>query len=89
MSRLVTSATAAVAVTACPAMPSEIPRSFAIGVSRLAGRNSAPTSPNTPSVIAITAPQAGLASASLSGVAIVASVMCRPFLLQCVLQQVG
>src|SRR5262245_9694165 len=41
--------TIAVAVTACPAAPSEMPRSVAIGVSRLAGRNSAVTRPNTPS----------------------------------------
>ena len=75
ISRLVTSATAAVAVTAWPAMPSEILRSAAIGVSRLAGRNSAPTSPNTPNVIDITAPQAGRASASLCGAAFVASVI--------------
>src|SRR5262249_43137905 len=37
------------AVTAWPAAPSEMPRSAAIGVSRLAGRNSAVTRPNTPS----------------------------------------
>lgn len=59
ISRLVTSATVAVAVTAWPATPSVTPRLSAIGVSRLAGRNSAVTRPNTPSVIAKTAPHAG------------------------------
>ncbi len=49
ISRLVTSATAAVTVTAWPAVPSVMPRLAASGVSRLAGRNSAVTSPNTPS----------------------------------------
>ena len=51
--------TTAVAVTACPASPSLTPRSRAIGVSRLAGRNSAVTRPKTPSARDTTAPQAG------------------------------
>ena len=37
-----------VAVTACPAIPSLTPRLLAIGVNRLAGRNSATIRPNTP-----------------------------------------
>ena len=41
-------ATSAVAVTACPAIPSLTPRLLAIGVNRLAGRNSATIRPNTP-----------------------------------------
>ena len=49
MSNPVTSATSAVAVTACPAIPSDTPRLAAIGVSKLAGRNSAVIRPNTPS----------------------------------------
>ncbi|BEV48612.1 hypothetical protein BconGalA64_11110 [Burkholderia contaminans] len=53
------------AVTACPATPSVTPRLSAIGVNRLAGRNSAVTSPNTPSVIAKTAPQAGSRGAAV------------------------
>ena len=45
----VTSATSAVAVTACPAIPSVTPRLAAMGVNKLAGRNSAVIKPNTPS----------------------------------------
>lgn len=48
----VTNATSAVAVTACPAMPSLTPRLAAIGVNKLAGRNSATIRPNTPSASA-------------------------------------
>lgn len=58
------SATAAVAVSAWPAIPSLTPSSVAIGVGRPAGRNSAVTRPNTPSAIATTAPpQAGASPA--------------------------
>ena len=39
----------AVAVTACPAIPSVTPRLAAMGVNKLAGRNSAVIKPNTPS----------------------------------------
>jgi hypothetical protein len=53
----------AVAVTACPAAPSLTPRSAAIGVSRLAGRNSAVTRPNTPIAKENTPAQAGALSA--------------------------
>ncbi|MND81731.1 hypothetical protein D3C80_735360 [compost metagenome] len=49
ISKPVTSATSAVAVTACPAMPSVTPRLAAIGVNKLAGKNSAVIRPNTPS----------------------------------------
>src|ERR1700761_1380648 len=59
INRLVSIATAAVAVTACPASPSVTPRLDAIGVSRLAGKNSAVTNPKTPSASEKTAPQAG------------------------------
>nr|VUD31995.1 Uncharacterised protein [Raoultella sp. NCTC 9187] len=52
MSSPVTSATSAVAVTACPAIPSLTPRLVAIGVNRLAGRNSATIRPKTPSASA-------------------------------------
>ena len=48
----VTNATSAVAVTACPAIPSLTPRLAAIGVNKLAGRNSATIRPNTPSASA-------------------------------------
>ena len=57
-SRLATTPIAAVAVTACPARPSLMRRSPAIGVSRLAGRNSAPTRLKTPRLMAKTAAQA-------------------------------
>lgn len=52
ISRPVTNATSAVAVTACPAIPSLTPRLLAIGVNRLAGRNSATIRPNTPRAVA-------------------------------------
>ena len=45
-----TAPTSAVAVTVWPAAPALMPRSAAIAVSRLAGRNSAVTRPKTPSV---------------------------------------
>ncbi len=61
ISKPVTSATSAVAVTVCPATPSLTPRLAAIGVSRLAGKNSAVMSPKTPSPSDQTARQAGLA----------------------------
>ena len=48
----VPNATSAVAGTACPAMPSLTPRLAAIGVNKLAGRNSATIRPNTPSASA-------------------------------------
>ncbi len=64
ISRLVIIATTAVAVTAWPATPSVMPRLAAIGVSRLAGRNSAVTRPNTPRVSENTAPQAGCSRVS-------------------------
>ncbi len=57
--RLDSRAKAAVAVTVCPAAPSLILKSAAIGVSKLAGRNSAVTKANTPSAIEPTAAQAG------------------------------
>ena len=57
--RLEISAKMAVAETVCPAAPSLILKSAAIGVSRLAGRNSAVTRENTPSAIEPTAAQAG------------------------------
>ncbi|CUI85673.1 Uncharacterised protein [Achromobacter dolens] len=57
-------ATTAVTVTACPASASETPRSSAIGVSRLAGRYSAVSKPNTPIASENTAIQAGGASAA-------------------------
>ncbi len=44
LNRAVTAPTEAVAVTTCPAVPSVIPRSRAMGVRRPAGRNSADTS---------------------------------------------
>ena len=47
-----------VAVTTCPAAPTETPRSAAIGVSRLAGRNSAVTWLNAPSIKETTAAHA-------------------------------
>ena len=49
-SRPAKKATIAVAVTACPASDSEMSSDRAIGVSRLAGRNSAVTKLATPSV---------------------------------------
>ncbi|MEY9587670.1 hypothetical protein ABIA15_006491 [Sinorhizobium fredii] len=58
--------TTAVAVTACPAVPSLIPRSAAIGVSTLAGRNSAVTRPNTPSASEMTPAQAGSLRSSVA-----------------------
>src|ERR1700754_1683363 len=69
MARLVTSAIAAVAVTGCPAMPSVTPMLDAIAVRRLAGRNSAVMRPNTPRVIAKTAPQAAGASSGAASAA--------------------
>src|SRR5207249_11920022 len=57
--RLVTTARIEVAVTAWPASPSLIPRSFAIGVSMPAGRNSAIIKPQTPMVRDQTAFQLG------------------------------
>ena len=57
--RLESSATMAVAETVCPAAPSLILKSAAIGVSRLAGRNSAVTREKTPRANAPTAAQAG------------------------------
>ena len=57
----VTAPTEAVAVTTCPAVPSLIPRSRAIGVNRPAGRNSADTSAKLAAAIERTANQvAGL-----------------------------
>lgn len=47
----------AVAVTACPAVPSLTPSPEAIGYSRLAGRNSPVTSAKTPTMRATTPPQ--------------------------------
>lgn len=67
--RLVAKPITAVAVTACPARPSVIPSSQAIGVSRLAGSSSAPTSPKTPSPMETTAPQAGKISLAPLGAA--------------------
>jgi hypothetical protein len=64
ISNPVASATSAVAVTACPAIPSLTPRLAAIGVNRLAGRNSATIRPKTPNASAYTARHAGLAVAS-------------------------
>jgi hypothetical protein len=57
--RLDSNAKAAVAVTVCPAAPSLILKSAAIGVSKLAGRNSAVTKEKTPRANAPTAAQAG------------------------------
>src|SRR5205809_2244307 len=57
--RLVTTARMEVAVTAWPASPSLMPRSFAIGVSMPAGKNSAIIKPETPMVRAQTAFQSG------------------------------
>src|SRR5580692_7989091 len=57
--RLDRSAKAAVAVTVWPAARSLILKSAAIGVSKLAGRNSAVTKENTPRANAPTANQAG------------------------------
>ena len=51
--------TTAVAVTVWPAAPSVMLRSLAMRVSRLAGRNSAVTRPNTPSDRETTAAQSG------------------------------
>ncbi|MNC73016.1 hypothetical protein D3C75_1241480 [compost metagenome] len=66
ISRPVTSATSAVAVTDCPATPSLTPRLSAIGVNRLAGKNSAMIRPNTPSPSDQTARQAGTIGALAS-----------------------
>ena len=63
--------TSAVAVTAWPAVPLDTPSPRAMGVSRLAGRNSAVTSANTPSVSESTAPQAARAGPAPSGRCIV------------------
>ncbi len=64
----------AVAVTVCPAAPSLMDRSEASAVSRLAGRNSAVTRPNTPSASAPTAAQrAGTSSPAMVGEAVSAS----------------
>ncbi len=59
-----TSATTAVTVTACPAKASDTPSSAAIGVSRLAGRYSAVSRPNTPVVSENTASHAADTGAS-------------------------
>jgi hypothetical protein len=63
--RLEMSAKMAVAETVCPAAPSLILKSAAMGVSRLAGRNSAVTSENTPRAKEPTAAQAGTMVAAL------------------------
>ena len=60
----VTRATNAVAVTVCPASPSLMPRLCAIGVRRLAGKNSAVIRPKTPRASDQTAFQAGFAGAN-------------------------
>jgi hypothetical protein len=59
MSRLANMATTAVIEMACPARPSVIAKSRAIGVSRLTGRNSEVIKPDTPRARANTAFQAG------------------------------
>ncbi len=59
-------ATTAVTVTAWPASASDTPRSRAIGVSRLAGRYSAVSRPNTPIARENTAIQAGVVGSTLS-----------------------
>src|SRR5690606_26496867 len=48
-------------------------------VSRLAGRNSAVTRPNTPSAIETTAPQAGSSRAQTPSVRCKDSLICKPF----------
>lgn len=63
-SRPANSATTAVIVTACPASASDTRISAAIGVSRLAGRYSAVSKPNTPIVSENTAIQAGAAGSA-------------------------
>ncbi|MNP62513.1 hypothetical protein D3C76_1578020 [compost metagenome] len=59
MNRLENMATNAVTVTDWPATPSEIPRSWAIGVSRLTGRNSTVIRQATQNATAKTADQFG------------------------------
>jgi len=62
-----TAPTRAVAVTAWPAAPSLTPRSVAMAVSRLAGRNSAMTRPKTPIVSEATAGQWVSAAGAAAG----------------------
>lgn len=62
-----TAATSAVTVTAWPAAPSLTRRSLAIAVSRLAGRNSAVTRPNTPSAMEATAVQRASVGSAAGG----------------------
>ncbi len=57
LSSAATAPTEAVAVTTCPAVPSLMPRSRAIGVKRPAGRNSADTSAKLVAAIDRTASQ--------------------------------
>lgn len=61
INRLANIATNAVMVTDCPAIPSEIPKSCAIGVSRLTGRNSTVIRQATQKATAKTADQFGRA----------------------------
>jgi hypothetical protein len=58
MKRLVRTAKSPEIEIDCPACPSVMPRSVAIGVSRLTGMNSDAMSPETQSAIEATAPQA-------------------------------
>ncbi|MNI85685.1 hypothetical protein D3C73_1427030 [compost metagenome] len=62
--KLANMATKAVTVTDCPATPSEMPRSCAIGVSKLTGKNSTVIRQATQNATANTADQLGRAFTS-------------------------
>ena len=67
INRLENIATNAVVVTDCPAIPSEMPKSSAIGVSRLTGKNSTVIRQATQKATAKTADQFGRASSRAWG----------------------
>ncbi|MND75541.1 hypothetical protein D3C80_671660 [compost metagenome] len=66
LSKAVTAPTEAVAVTTCPAVPSVMPRSRAMGVNNPAGRNSADTSAKLVAAIERTANQVAAVHAGSS-----------------------
>ena len=70
INRLANIATKAVTVTDCPATPSEMPRSCAIGVSRLTGRNSTVIRQATQNATEKTADQLGRVTSWVCGLGV-------------------
>ena len=85
INRLANIATKAVTVTDCPATPSEMPRSCAIGVSRLTGRNSTVIRQATQNATEKTADQLGRDTSLACGgvVGWICSVMASPEIKTC------